>query len=139
MFLLNTGNVALTSVDITTGYQVTEHIKKGEFFGVKSALGNYPREENAMVLTDSFIYVFSGKEFEAFANTNARIILQMLKVFSRQLRVIHKQLASLLDSEEEADPEEGLFNVMNAFYNSQNRYIAREPFTRNRSILPTPI
>lgn len=33
VFLLNTGNVALTSVDITTGYQVTEHIKKGEFSG----------------------------------------------------------------------------------------------------------
>ncbi len=136
VFLLNTGNVALTSVDITTGYQVTEHIKKGEFFGVKSALGNYPREENAMVLTDSFIYVFSGKEFEAFANTNARIILQMLKVFSRQLRVIHKQLASLLDSEEEADPEEGLFNVMNAFYNSRRYNAAGQVGERYKKIYP---
>ncbi len=136
VFLLNTGNIALTSVDITTGYQVTEYIKKGEFFGVKSALGNYPREENAMVLTDSFVYAFTGKEFEAFAQTNARIILQMIKVFSRQLRVIHKQLATLLDSEEEADPEEGLFNVMSAFYKSRHYNAAAQVGERYKKNYP---
>lgn len=108
VFLLNTGSIALTSIDIETGEQVTDYIKTGEFFGVKSALGNYPREESAMVLTDSIVYSFTSKEFEAFAQTNTRIILQMIKVFSRQLRTIHKQLASLLDSEEEKNPEEGL-------------------------------
>ncbi|EMB23866.1 hypothetical protein HMPREF9723_01004 [Treponema denticola OTK] len=136
VFLLNTGSIALTSIDIETGEQVTDYIKTGEFFGVKSALGNYPREESAMVLTDSIVYSFTSKEFEAFAQTNTRIILQMIKVFSRQLRSIHKQLASLLDSEEETNPEEGLFNVMNAFYSSQHYQAAGQVGSRYKTIYP---
>ena len=99
-------------------------------------MGNYPREESAMVLTDSIVYSFTSKEFEAFAQTNTRIILQMIKVFSRQLRTIHKQLASLLDSEEEKNPEEGLFNVMNAFYSSQHYKAAGQVGTRYKAIYP---
>lgn len=124
VFLLNSGKIALNSVDVESGEHITEYIKTGEFFGVKSALGNYPREENAMVLTDSLVYSFTGKEFEAFAQTNTRIILQMIKVFSRQLRNVHGQLASLLDSKEETDPEEGLFTVINAFNKSQHYHAA---------------
>ncbi|MEL3911616.1 cyclic nucleotide-binding domain-containing protein [Treponema pedis] len=136
VFLLKTGNIALTSIDIETGAQVTDYIKTGEFFGVKSALGNFPREESAMVLTDSLVYSFTSKEFEAFAQSNTRIILQMIKVFSKQLRSIHRQLSSLLDSEEESNPEEGLFNVMNAFYGSQHYHAAGQVGTRYKTIYP---
>ena len=120
VFLLQTGSIALTSVDIETGDQVTNYIKEGEFFGVKSALGNFPREDNAIVLTNSVCLAFKTPEFETFAQTNTRITLQMIKVFSKQLRSIHRKLASLLDSKEDVDPEEGLFSVVQAFYNSQN-------------------
>ncbi len=136
VFLLNTGNIALTSINIETGAQVTEYIKTGEFFGVKSALGNYPREESAMVLTDSVVYSFTAKEFEAFAQSNTRIILQMIKVFSRQLRTVHKQLASLLDSHEETNAEEGLYNVMNTFYNSKHYRAACEVAQRYKKAYP---
>ncbi len=136
VFLLNTGNIALTSINIETGAQVTEYIKTGEFFGVKSALGNYPREESAMVLTDSVVYSFTTQEFEAFAQSNTRIILQMIKVFSRQLRTVHKQLASLLDSQEETNPEEGLFTVMNTFYNSKHYKAAFEVAQRYKAAYP---
>lgn len=120
VFLLQTGSIALTSVDIETGGQVTNYIKEGEFFGVKSALGNFPREDNAIVLTNSVCLAFQTQEFETFAQSNTRIILQMIKVFSKQLRSIHKKLASLLDSKEDVDPEDGLFSVVQAFYNSQH-------------------
>lgn len=120
VFLLQTGSIALTSVDIETGGQVTNYIKEGEFFGVKSALGNFPREDNAIVLTNSVCLAFQTHEFEAFAQSNTRIILQMIKVFSKQLRSIHKKLASLLDSKEDVNPEDGLFSVVQAFYNSQH-------------------
>ncbi len=136
VFLLNTGNIALTSINIETGAQVTEYIKTGEFFGVKSALGNYPREESAMVLTDSVVYSFTTQEFEAFAQSNTRIILQMIKVFSRQLRTVHKQLASLLDSQEETNPEEGLYTVMSTFYNSKHYKAAFEVAQRYKTTYP---
>lgn len=134
VFLLNTGNVALTSIDIETGAQVTEYIKQGEFFGVKSALGAYPREENAIVLTDSLVYSFTGAEFDTFAQSNTRIIMQMIKVFSRQLRTIHKQLAFLSDSKEETNPEDGLFNVAKAFYNSQHYHAAGQVAERYKNL-----
>ena len=120
VFLLQTGSIALTSLDIETGGQVTNYIKEGEFFGVKSALGNFPREDNAIVLTNSVCLAFQTHEFEAFAQSNSRIILQMIKVFSKQLRSIHKKLASLLDSKEDVNPEDGLFSVVQTFYNSQH-------------------
>ena len=120
VFLLQTGSIALTSVDIETGGQITNYIKEGEFFGVKSALGGFPREDNAIVLTNSVCLAFQTQEFETFAQSNTRIVLQMIKVFSKQLRSVHKKLASLLDSKDDVDPEDGLFSVVTAFYNSQH-------------------
>jgi len=120
VFLLQTGSIALTSVDIETGDQVTNYIKEGEFFGVKSALGGFPREDNAIVLANSVCLAFKVQEFENFAQSNPRIILQMVKVFSKQLRSIHKKLSSLLDIKEDMLPEDGLFSVVTAFYNSQH-------------------
>jgi len=137
VFLLHSGHIALNSVDIETGAQVTEYIKTGEFFGVKSALGNYPREESAMVLTDALVYTFSVAEFESFAQTNTRIIIQMLKVFSRQLRNIHRQLESLMDSKQETNNEDGLFTVATAFYKSQHYRAAAQVAARYRALYPS--
>ena len=137
VFLLHSGHIALNSLDIETGAQVTEYIKTGEFFGVKSALGNYPREESAMVLTDSLVYTFSVAEFESFAQTNTRIILQMLKVFSRQLRNIHRQLESLMDSKQQTNNEDGLFTVATAFYKSQHYQAAAQVAARYRALYPS--
>ncbi|MGP1576468.1 MAG: cyclic nucleotide-binding domain-containing protein [Treponema sp.] len=137
VFLLHSGHIALNSLDIETGAQVTEYIKTGEFFGVKSALGNYPREESAMVLTDSLVYTFSVNEFEDFAQKNARIIIQMLKVFSRQLRNVHRQLASLMDSEQETNNEDGLFTVATAFYKSQHYHAAGQVAERYKALYPS--
>ena len=137
VFLLHSGHIALNSLDIETGAQVTEYIKTGEFFGVKSALGNYPREESAMVLTDTLVYTFSVAEFENFAQTNTRIILQMLKVFSRQLRNIHHQLESLMDSKQQTNNEDGLFTVATAFYKSQHYQAAAQVAARYRALYPS--
>ena len=136
VFLLHSGHIALNSLDIETGAQVTEYIKTGEFFGVKSALGNYPREESAMVLTDALVYTFSVAEFESFAQTNTRIILQMLKVFSRQLRNIHRQLESLMDSKQQTNNEDGLFTVATAFYKSQHYQAAAQVAARYHALYP---
>lgn len=136
VFLLHSGHIALNSLDIETGAQVTEYIKTGEFFGVKSALGNYPREESAMVLTDSLVYTFSITEFESFAQTNTRIILQMLKVFSRQLRSIHQQVEALMDSKQQTNNEDGLFTVAAAFYKSQHYQAAAQVAARYRALYP---
>jgi CRP-like cAMP-binding protein len=108
IFILKAGRVSLNSNDIETGQEVHDYIQTGEFFGVKSALGKYPREENAVVLSDTDVLTFSVPEFEQLVSQNTRIIMKMLKVFSNQLRRIHAKVSNLL-SEEQMDPEEGLF------------------------------
>jgi CRP-like cAMP-binding protein len=60
IFILKSGQVSLNHTDIETGQEVHDLIKTGEFFGVKSALGRYARDETAQVLTDSTALAFSG-------------------------------------------------------------------------------
>lgn len=57
VYILKSGKVSLKSNDIETGQEMQEMIQMGEFFGVKSALGKYPREETAIVLTLSLIHI----------------------------------------------------------------------------------
>jgi TolA-binding protein len=119
--LLNSGKVTLNSTDIETGVEVHDLIKTGEFFGVKSALGRYPREETAQVLGDASVVAFTVPEFEQLAMKNARIIVKMLKVSSKQLRYVHSQVQNLIGSEEQVKPEQGLYNI-GEYYLKNKRY-----------------
>jgi TolA-binding protein len=121
IFLLNSGKVSLNYVDIETGQEVRDLIKVGEFFGVKSALGRYMREETAIVLQDAAAMVFSVPEFELLASKNTRIITKMLKVFSNQLRRIHRQVQNLMVSDEQVNPETGLYKI-GEYYMKNKRY-----------------
>lgn len=136
VFLLQKGRIALTSTDIETGKQATEYIKEGEFFGVKSALGHFPREESVMVITDAIVLAFSTAEFDGFVQTNTRIIMKMLKVFSNQLRHIHRQIESLLHSEEQTNPDDGMFSVAKCFFGSQQYEPAAQVAIRYIKLFP---
>jgi TolA-binding protein len=121
VFLLNSGKVTLNYTDIETGVEIHDLIKTGEFFGVKSALGRYPREETAQVLNDASVMAFTVPEFEQLALKNARIIVKMLKVSSKQLRDVHRQVQNLIGSEEQVKPEQGLFKS-GEYYLKNKRY-----------------
>ncbi len=121
IFILNSGKVSLNYIDIETGQDVHDLIKMGEFFGVKSALGRYPREENAVVLQDANVMAFTVPEFELLAAKNTRIITKMMKVFSNQLRRIHRQVQNLLVSNEQVNPETGLYRI-GEYYLKNKRY-----------------
>jgi TolA-binding protein len=121
IFILKAGQVSLNYTDIETGQEIHDLIKTGEFFGVKSALGRYAREETAQVLTDSSVIAFSVPEFEQLALQNPRVIIKMLRVFSNQLRRIHKQVQNLIGSEEQTKPESGLYKI-GEYYLKNKRY-----------------
>ena len=136
VFILQGGKVNLSYQDIETGEDVHDMVSPGEFFGVKSALGRYPREENAMAMQDATILAFTVPEFEALAMANTRIIIKMLKVFSNQLRKIHKQVSSLMEKEEQ-NPEAGLFGVGEYYLKMKNWGQARYVFSRYLTYYPT--
>jgi CRP-like cAMP-binding protein len=121
IYILKSGRVSLNSTDIETGQEIHDYIQTGEFFGVKSAMGKYPREESAMVLSDSAVLMFTVPEFEAIVSQNPRILMKMLKVFSNQLRRMHAKVSGLLSEEEQVEPELGLFNI-GEYYLGKKRY-----------------
>ena len=96
IYVLQRGRIILISTSLDQKSEVKEDVRKGEFFGVKSILGHHPREETAQVLTDTVVLVFRSSEFEALSLKNTRIVLQMLKVFSSQLRKVHNKVRELL-------------------------------------------
>jgi CRP-like cAMP-binding protein len=120
-FILQKGSVNLTYQNIENGQDEHELLQPGEFFGVRSSLGKYNREETAIALKDSVIMTFSVNEFEQLAMANTRIVMKMLKVFSNQLRRIHRQVANLMENEEQTNAEVGLYAVGD-YYLKNKRY-----------------
>ena len=115
IFILQQGLIVLTSTDIETGSPQTEHVKRGEFFGVKSALGHFPREETATVIADSVAIVLTVPEFEKTFSENKAVIMKMLRVFSNQLRAIHRKTESILNSNAGFDQPTGMLLVAKSF------------------------
>lgn len=120
IYVLQEGRVVLNSTDIETGVEIKEEVKQGEFFGVKSSLGHYPREETAQVAGKTTLFIFSLKEFEGFVLQNTRLILKMAQVFSKQLRAIHRKVRETLNVGEAKNPEYELANVAESFYRMGN-------------------
>jgi TolA-binding protein len=136
VFVLQQGKVSLNYLDIETQKEVREIIQTGEFFGVKSALGKYPREENAVVLSDAQVLVFTVPEFEVLAQAQTRIIMKMLKVFSNQLRRVHKQVDNLLQTNEAQSPEAGLFKTGEYYLKARQYSQAKYVFSRYLTYYP---
>jgi CRP-like cAMP-binding protein len=136
VFILQAGKVNLVYQDIETGQDVHDTVQPGEFFGVKSALGRYPREENAVALQDTTIMAFTVPEFEALAMANTRVVMKMLKVFSNQMRRLHKQVSSLMEKEE-LNPDVGLFNVGEYYLTNKRFTQAKYVFGRYLTYYPS--
>jgi CRP-like cAMP-binding protein len=120
IYIVQNGHVYLKSMNLEGGQSAYDPVSSGEFFGVKSALGSYPREETATSHEDSKIMVFTIQEFEALCMSNTRITMQMLKVFSTQLRTINKQLQAVT-IQKEVNTDDGLYGV-GEFYLKQSKY-----------------
>jgi CRP-like cAMP-binding protein len=137
IFILQSGKVNLTYQDIENGDDVHDLVQPGEFFGVKSALGRYTREENAIAIQDAAIMAFTVPEFEALAQANTRIIMKMLKVFSNQLRRIHRQVSNLMEKTEEVNPDMGLYNVGEYYLKNKRYFQAKYVFSRYLTYYPS--
>jgi len=136
IYILQTGTISLVYQDIDTGADVRDSVQPGEFFGVKSALGRYPREENAAAVSDATVMVFTVPEFENVAMANTRIIMKMLKVFSNQMRRVHKQVSKLM-AKEDVSPADGLFNIGELYLKNSRFSHAKYVFGRYLTFYPS--
>ena len=119
IFILQRGLIVLTSIDIETKNPVTDYVKEGEFFGVKSAFGHFSREETATVVSDSVVVSITVEEFQKLFSSNKPLIMKMLKVFSNQLRTVHKKIESILNNKKDIDVQTGMASVAMCFYNDE--------------------
>ncbi len=118
IFILQSGMVLLSTTDMESGAQNVEQIKSGEFFGVKSALGHFAREETATALTPTVAVSLTVQEFETLFSNNKTLIMKMLRVFSNQLRQIHYKIESTLNNISE-DQQTGMLAVAKSFYDDE--------------------
>ncbi len=118
IYILQSGLAVLKSTDSETGIVQVDQIKPGEFFGVKSALGHFAREETVSILDDSVVISLTVPEFENLFSNNKNLVMKMLRVFSNQLRQIHKKTEAMLKKVSD-NQETGMLNVATAFYNDE--------------------
>lgn len=118
IFVMQQGSVLLSSTDIESGQPVAEQVRSGEFFGVKSALGHFGREETATALVPTIAVALTIQEFEILFSNNKQLIMKMLRVFSNQLRQIHKKTESILNNIV-ADQQSGMLAVAKSFYDDE--------------------
>jgi TolA-binding protein len=116
IYILKGGRVILTSIKVDTGEEVKEEIKPGEFFGVKSSLGKYPREETAQTIGETVLLVLTLADFERLVLQNVNVVRKMLRIFSNQLRRIGKSQREVLGESESINPAEELFKIGEYYY-----------------------
>jgi tetratricopeptide (TPR) repeat protein len=116
IYILKSGKVVLTSLKLDTGEEVKEEVRQGEFFGVKSSLGKYPREETAQTMGNTMVLVLTPADFERLVLKNSIVVRKMLRVFSNQLRRIVKTERSVLGESEIVNPGVELFKIGEYYY-----------------------
>lgn len=137
VYVLKQGQVSLNYKDLQTGQEVQDLIRMGEFFGVKAALGRFIHDETAVVIQESVVIQFTVQEFENLLKGNNRLIVKMLKVFSTQLRRIHKQVQGLLSSDLAANPELGLFEIGEYYRKHQDYIKSAAAYRRYKDLYPS--
>ncbi|WP_027729152.1 Crp/Fnr family transcriptional regulator [Treponema sp. C6A8] len=138
IFILQNGVVNLSSTDIETGNEVNEKVKAGEFFGVKSALGKFAREETARAVTPVVIIALTVQEFENIFVNNKDLILKMLRVFSGQLRQVHKKTESALNNVS-TDLQSGLLSLGTSFFADEQYRSAADVYLKFLKRYPNSI
>ena len=128
--------MVIYTIDIETGAELNEPIKQGEFFGVKSALGHFGREETATALVPTVAVALSVQEFEILVSNNKPLIMKMLRVFSNQLRQIHKKTESILNNAS-TDQQSGMLSVGRAFYEDEQYRSACDVYLKFLTRYPT--
>ncbi len=139
VYILKAGRVILSFVKIDTGEEVKESIKIGEFFGVKSAIGKYPREETAQTIGETTVLAVGRADFEKMILKNIDLVTKMLRVFSNQLRKIGKMQREILGETDSINPAVEMFKIGEYYYksggtqqalHSYKRYLEHYPGTK---------
>ncbi|MCR4420978.1 MAG: cyclic nucleotide-binding domain-containing protein [Spirochaetales bacterium] len=109
IYILKEGQVIISYIPSDKLEEEAYVVKPGEFFGLKSAMGKYPREETAMAATEVVAVAMNENEFLAVNGKNEQLLLKILKALSKELRETVRKV-NQLTGQNEVLPDVGLFN-----------------------------
>ena len=136
IYILKSGRVILTYNKIDSGDEIKEEVRQGEFFGVKSALGKYPREETAQTVGDTVVLVLAMADFERMVLRNVNVVKKMLRVFSNQLRKLNKTVRTVLGESEITHPDVELFRIGEYYFKAGDHNKATYVFKKYMEYYP---
>lgn len=136
VYILKTGRIILTSRKVDTGEEVKEEIKPGEFFGVKSSLGKYPREETAQTVGETVLLVMTLADFERLVLQNVNVVRKMLRVFSNQLRRVNKLQREVLGEGESINQADEMYKIGEYYFEAGKEQQALYVFKRYMEYFP---
>ena len=124
-FLLKSGVCTRTRTSVETEELEVTRLNIGEFFGVKSALGRFMRDETVQIKENSVVYIFSPSEFEQVIKKNISVIFKILRAFSNELRSIHRAIESTLRGQASgtSTSENDKFKEIGDYYFSKKLYM----------------
>lgn len=120
IYILKSGKVVLKYTPPDSFKEEIYQVKDGEFFGLKSSIGHYPREETALCITDVVTVVLSENEFINLISKNTTLLIKILKILSKELRDVALKVYDLLGGTQ-ISSEEGMLNY-GKYYFDQAMY-----------------
>ncbi len=135
IYILKEGQVVISYLPPDKLEEEAYVVKPGEFFGLKSAMGKYPREETAMAATDVVAVVMNENEFLAVNGRNEQLLLKILKALSKELRDTVKKV-NQLTGQTESLPDVGLYNYGMYYFKIKQYKKAQYCFKRLLELFP---
>lgn len=135
IYILKEGQVVISFLPPDKLEEEAYVVKPGEFFGLKSAMGKYPREETAMAATDVVAVVMDENEFLAVNGKNEQLLLKILKALSKELRDTVKKV-NQLTGQNEVLPDVGLFNYGMYYFKTKQYKKSRYCFNKLLELYP---
>ncbi|MFN3411415.1 MAG: cyclic nucleotide-binding domain-containing protein [Exilispira sp.] len=135
IYILKEGQVIISYLPPDKLEEEAYVVKPGEFFGLKSAMGKYPREETAMAATDVVAVVMNENEFLAVNGKNEQLLLKILKALSKELRETVKKV-NQLTGQTEVLPDVGLFNYGMYYFKTKQYKKAQYCFNKLLELYP---
>lgn len=116
IYILQSGAVVLKRHD-ENGKSTFSHVKKGDFFGVRSSLARMPTIESATALVDSTVIQMSVFEFRTAFGNKLNVTLTMLRSFCDELSKSYNKMTRYLGGRTSGvSMEEGMMEVAKSFY-----------------------
>ena len=137
IYILQSGGIMLKGTNLETGAEEIEALHSGEFFGVKSALSKMPSSVTAVAAMDSVVIQLTVTEFEQVFSSKTAVTEKMMRVFSKNLKSIHRQMEEFLNNApKKTNPDEGMTLVAKAFFNEGEYVSCRSILKRLLSKIP---